>query len=74
MPRLTGTIENGAGAFVQLRDGDGDFVGEVRADDEGHFTLYPIAGRWTVVCLTPDYRRVHRVEVGAADVDILVPA
>ncbi|HVA74794.1 MAG TPA: DUF1416 domain-containing protein [Acidimicrobiales bacterium] len=74
MPRLTGTIENGSGAFVQLRDGEGDFVGEVRADDEGRFTLYPIAGEWTVICLTPNNRREQHVDMGNEDVDIRVSA
>ena len=74
MPRLTGTIEHGAGAFVQLRDHEGDFVGEVRADDEGRFTLYPIAGEWTVICLTPGERREQHVDVGQEDIDIRVPA
>jgi hypothetical protein len=74
MPRLTGTIEDGAGAFVQLRDSGGDFVGEVRADDDGRFTLYPIPGEWTLVCLTPNDRRERHVDVGSDDVDIRVPA
>lgn len=74
MPRLTGTIEEGPGAFVQLRDEGGDFVGEVRADEEGRFTLYPIPGHWTVVCLTPDGRHQQEVEVGAQDIEIRVPA
>ena len=73
MPRLTGTIEQGAGAFVQLRDHDGDFAGEVRADDHGRFILYPVPGEWTVICLTPNDRREQRVDIGTDDVDILVP-
>lgn len=72
MPRLTGTIEHGAGAFVQLRDGEGDFVGEVRADDHGQFVLYPIPGAWTVVCMTPGDRREQHVDIGTDDVEILV--
>ena len=74
MPRLTGTVEEGPGAFVQLRDEGGDFAGEVRADEEGRFTLYPIPGHWTVICLTPDRRRQQDIEVGAQDVEIRVPA
>lgn len=74
MPRLTGTIEGGAGAFVQLRDQGGDFVGEVRADADGRFTLYPIPGEWTVICLTPGDRREQQVDVGKDDIDIRVPA
>lgn len=74
MPRLTGTIEDGAGAFVQLRDQGGDFVGEVRADDDGTFILYPIPGEWTVICLTPNDRREQHIDVGNEDIDIRVPA
>ena len=74
MPRLTGTIEQGAGAFVQLRDHEGDFVGEVRADQDGRFTLYPIPGEWTVICLTPSNRREQQVDVGMDDIDIRVRA
>lgn len=74
MPRVSGNIEEGAGAFVQLRDDDGDFVGEVRADGDGNFTLYAVAGRWTVVCLTPGRRREKHLELEAADIDIEVPA
>lgn len=74
MAQLKGTVEEGPGAFVQLRDQSGDFVGEVRADDQGRFVLYAIPGRWTIVCLTPDRRRQHEVDVGTADIDIQVPA
>lgn len=71
--QVTGTIEEGPGAFVQLRDQGGDFVGEVRADEQGRFVLHAIPGRWTIVCLTPDRRRQHEVDVGTDDVDIRVP-
>ena len=74
MPRLTGTIEGGAGAFVQLRDGDGEFVGEVRADDAGSFVFYAVPGHWRVVCLTPDGRREEEIDLGPADLDIRMPA
>lgn len=74
MPRLSGDIEEGAGAFVQLRDDEGDFVGEVRADGNGHFTLYAVPGRWTVVCLTPGRRREKQVDMETADIDIEMPA
>ena len=74
MPRLIGTIEDGAGAFVQLRNDGGDFVGEVRADDEGHFTFYAIPGHWTVICLTPTRRRERIIDLGSEDLDIRVPA
>ena len=74
MPRLVGTIENGAGAFVQLRDQDGDFVGEVRADHDGNFTFYAIPGQWTVICLTPNRRRERVIDLGRDDVDIRLTA
>ena len=74
MPRLVGTIENGAGAFVQLRDSEGDFVGEVRADDAGHFTFHAIPGHWTVICLTPNRRRERVIDLGSDDIDIRLPA
>ena len=72
MPRLNGTIEGGAGAFVQLRDDGGDFVGEVRANDEGAFTFYAVPGHWRVICLTPGGRREQEIDLGASDVDIRV--
>ncbi len=74
VPRLTGTIDEGAGAFVQLRDSGGDFVGEVRADDEGHFTLYAIPGHWRLICLTPGNRREQDIDVGTEDVTIRLPS
>lgn len=71
VPRLTGVIDGGAGAFVQLRDEDGDFVGEVRADDEGHFTFYAIPGHWRVVALIPGAGRQETdVDLGNEDIDI----
>lgn len=74
-PRLTGTIENGAGSFVLLRDEEGDFVGEVRADDDGRFVFHAIPGRWLVVCLTPGLRRREQeVELGRDDLEVLIPA
>ena len=72
MPRLTGTIEEGSGAFVQLRDAGGDFVGEVRADSQGRFTLYAVPGHWTVICLTPGRRREKDVDMDRSDVDIRI--
>jgi Protein of unknown function (DUF1416) len=75
MPRLSGTIDDGAGSFVQLRDAEGDFVGEVRADEEGHFVFYAIPGRWRVICLTPGRnRRQQEVELGSDDLDVRLSA
>jgi len=73
MPRLTGSITGGALAFVQLRDSGGDFVGEVRADDDGHFTFYVVPGHWRVICLAPGGRRAEReVDLGSGDLDVVV--
>jgi hypothetical protein len=73
VPRLIGTIDDGAGAFVQLRDAEGDFVGEVRADDQGSFTFYAVPGHWRVVCLIPGgQRREQEIDLGAEDKDIQV--
>lgn len=72
MPRLRGTIDRGAGAFVQLRDAHDDFVGEVRADDDGNFTLYAIPGHWRLICMAPGRRREQEVDVGSSDVDLRV--
>lgn len=72
MPKVIGTIDHGAGAFVQLRDAEGDFVGEVRADDHGHFTFHAIPGHWRVICLTPSGRREQEIDLGPDDVDIRV--
>jgi hypothetical protein len=75
VPRLTGRIDGGAGSFVQLRDAEGDFVGEVRADDEGRFVFHAIPGHWRVICLTPGRnRRQQEVDLGAADLDVRIPA
>lgn len=72
MPKVMGSIEEGAGAFVQLRDSGGDFVGEVRADDEGRFTFHAIPGDWTIVCLTPARRRERRIDLGPEDVHVVI--
>src|SRR6266508_2792571 len=57
MPRLTGTVASGsrpaAWAYVQLTNLAGDFQGEVRADGEGAFTLYPVPGHWRLVTWSP---------------------
>jgi hypothetical protein len=60
---------------VQLRDAGGDFVGEVRADDQGGFTFYAVPGDWHVICLMPGGRRLERdVTIDLTDVVIKVPA
>ena len=72
MPRLLGVVDEGAGAFVQLRDDDGDFVGEVRADAGGRFTLYAVPGHWHLVCLMPGRRQEQEVDLGEDDLDVRV--
>jgi Protein of unknown function (DUF1416) len=73
--RLSGTIDDGAGAFVQLRNADGDFVGEVRADARGRFVFHAIPGHWLLVCLTPGPRRRQKeIDLGVDDIDVRVPA
>jgi hypothetical protein len=75
MPKLSGSIDNGAGAFVQLRDAVGDFVGEVRADRDGSFTFYAVPGHWHVICLIPGGRRLEQeIDLTSSDADIKVSA
>lgn len=49
-----------AGAYVTLLGAAGEFVGEVRSDDLGHFQLYAIPGEWTLTCLVPGAARQTR--------------
>jgi len=60
-----------AWAYVQLTNLAGDFQGEVRADAEGRFTLYPVAGRWRLAAWVPRVGRADReIEVGSADLEV----
>jgi Protein of unknown function (DUF1416) len=75
VPRLTGMVALGdrpaAWAYVQLTNLAGDFQAEVRADAEGAFTLYPVAGRWRLIAWVPVMGRADReVEVGSADLEV----
>jgi hypothetical protein len=75
MSRLTGTVLTGnrpaAWAYVQLTNLAGDFQGEVRADEDGAFTLYPVPGRWRLVAWSPSVGRADlQVEVGSADLEV----
>ena len=75
MPRLTGTItmrkRPAAWAYVQLTNLAGDFQGEVRADEEGSFTLYPVPGHWRLLAWVPSVGRTDlQVEVGSADLEV----
>ena len=75
MPRLTGTVAMGnqpaAWAYVQLTNLAGDFQAEVRADEEGRFSLYPVPGQWRLVAWVPRAGRANReVEVESADLEV----
>jgi uncharacterized protein DUF1416 len=75
MASLTGTVRAGDGpadgAYVQIRNLDGDFQGEVRTDAEGKFVLHPVAGRWRVVSWLPGHGQAEQeIEVGDADVKV----
>ncbi len=75
MARLTGTVASGnrpaAWAYVQLTNLAGDFQGEVRADEEGSFTLYPVPGHWRLLAWVPSVGRTDgEVEVGSADLEV----
>jgi hypothetical protein len=78
MPKVTGSVLSrgtvAANAYVQLRNKDGDFCGEVHADDEGHFVLYAVPGHWQLVSWLPgDGFCKQEVEIVLGDVDVNVP-
>ena len=68
MPTLTGTVraadQPARWAYVQVRNLAGDFQGEVRADADGRFTLYPRPGR---------AERDLDVDLADLDVDLELP-
>jgi uncharacterized protein DUF1416 len=75
MAALTGTVRTGEGpadgAYVQIRNLEGDFQGEVRTDAEGKFLLHPVPGRWRLVSWLPGQGQTEKeVEVGDADVQV----
>ncbi len=41
------------GAYLSLKGGSGEFVGEIRTDETGRFQFYAGPGDWTVTCLVP---------------------
>jgi hypothetical protein len=44
---------------------------QVRADEEGSFTLYPVPGHWRLLAWVPSVGRTDReVEVGSADLEV----
>jgi diguanylate cyclase (GGDEF)-like protein len=49
-----------AGAYVVLASPSGDFVGEVRSDSRGRFTLYAAAGEWRITALAPGGTKVEK--------------
>ena len=72
MARLTGVVRAGDApaprAYVQVRNRDGDFVGEVRTDDEGWYVLHLVPGRWTIVSwLAGSGEAREDIEVGGGD-------
>lgn len=75
MPRLTGIVLAGGapadGAYVEIQNLAGDFQGEVRTDAAGGFVLYPVPGRWQLVCWLPVGGRAEQeVEVGSVDQEV----
>jgi len=75
MVKLTGTVVAGGApvesAYVQIQNLAGDFQGEVRTDAHGGFVLYPVPGRWRLVCWKPGGGRAElEVEVGTKDSDL----
>jgi uncharacterized protein DUF1416 len=75
MAALTGTVRTGEGpadgAYVQIRNLEGDFQGEVRTNAEGKFVLHPVPGRWRLVSWLPGQGQTEReVEVGDDDVQV----
>jgi hypothetical protein len=56
---------------VQLTNPDGDFQGEVRADEHGGFVLHPVPGQWRLVAWAPGLGRTDRsVDVASADLEV----
>jgi hypothetical protein len=55
--RLTGrVVREGApvpGAYVRLLGPSGEFTAELRTDDSGNFTFYPVEGEWTLLGMLP---------------------
>ena len=77
MPRLTGVVRArglpAEHAYVQIQNPVGDFQGEVRADAQGRFVLYPVLGRWRLVSWLPGRGRAEQeIEVGATDLEIQI--
>lgn len=50
--KVSGSDGPVGGAYVRLLNGDGEFVGEVQASQEGDFRFYAAEGTWTVRALS----------------------
>jgi 2-polyprenyl-6-methoxyphenol hydroxylase-like FAD-dependent oxidoreductase len=75
VPRLTGMVAQGnqpaAWAYVQLTNLAGDFQAEIRANAEGAFTLYPVAGRWRLITWALAKGHAEReIQVGSEDLQV----
>ena len=61
---LEGTVTRGgeplARAYVQLRDGDGEFTGEWRTRADGAYQFHLPPGAWNVVVLTAGGAKAER--------------
>lgn len=69
---LEGTVSRAggpaAGAYVQLRDTNGDFTGERRTGEDGAFRFYMEPGAWTLVVMASGGARHEReLELAAGD-------
>jgi hypothetical protein len=73
---LEGTVTRAGapvgGAYVQLRDRNGDFTGELRTAEDGAYRFYIVAGRWTVVVMAGGGARLEReVDLASGDAAVL---
>lgn len=73
---LEGTVTRAGaplgGAYVQLRDPNGDFTGELRTMEDGAFRFYMEPGRWTVVVMAGGDGRLEReVVLASGDAAVL---
>lgn len=50
--KVSGSDGPVGGAYVRLLNGDGEFVGEVQASQDGDFRFYAAEGTWTVRALS----------------------
>jgi hypothetical protein len=68
------------GAYVRLLGPSGDFTAELRTDDSGCFTFYPVEGEWTLIGMLPGGIQVRcslTLDAGqsvAMDLEVTEPA